>query len=203
MTDAPPSPADKPALRRAALARRAEVSAQAREAFALDLARRGVELARRAFARNVAVFWPIGTEVDTLPLLAALDYHEFVTGLPVAGAMGTPLVFRRWRQGQPLTEGAMRIPEPPASAPQMRPDLLFVPLAAFDRRGFRLGYGGGYYDATLARLRAAGGAPAIGLAFACQEIARVPEEAHDEPLDLVLTETETIDCALAWDAGAG
>ena len=167
MADAPAS-TDKPTLRRAALARRAALDEATREAFALDLARRGVEFARRALARNVAVFWPIGTEPDTMPLLAALDYHEFATGLPIAGAMGTPLTFRRWRQGQPLREGAMRIPEPTASAPELRPDLVFVPIAAFDRRGYRLGYGGGFYDATLARQRAARPVPAIGIAFACQ-----------------------------------
>jgi 5-formyltetrahydrofolate cyclo-ligase len=71
-------------------------------------------------------------------------------------------------------------------------------MTAFDRRGYRIGYGGGYYDATLAQIRASRSAPAIGIAFAAQEIARVPEEEHDQPLDLILTEGELIDCSLAW-----
>ncbi len=192
-----PTPA-KADLRRAALERRAGVDEAAREDFAQAIALKGVELARRAVARTIAVFWPIGTEPDTLMLMAALDYHEFITALPVAGAPGAPLVFRRWKQGQPLVEGAMRIPEPAPHLPIVQPDLLFVPLAAFDRRGFRIGYGGGFYDATLAQIRAARGAPAIGLAFSAQEIDRVPDEAHDQPLDLILTERELIDCSLAW-----
>ncbi|MDB5572132.1 MAG: hypothetical protein JWN93_3315 [Hyphomicrobiales bacterium] len=192
------SPLSKAELRRAALQRRAGVDDSVRDAFAERIALQGVELARRAFARTVAAFWPIGTEPDTLMLLAALDYHEFTTALPSAGAPGTPLAFRRWKQGLPLVEGAMRIPEPAPHLPVVQPDLLFVPLAAFDRRGFRIGYGGGYYDATLAAIRAARAAPAIGLAFGVQEIDRAPEEAHDQPLDFILTERELIDCSLAW-----
>ncbi len=192
---------DKPFLRRASLARRADVPEAAREAFAQRLALEGVGFARRAFARTVALFWPVGTEPDMLLLAQACDYHEIVVALPCAGAPGSPLVFRRWRRGQPLVEGAMRIPEPAPSLPEAQPDLLFVPLAAFDRRGYRLGYGGGYYDATLARIRAARPAPAVGVGFSCQEIDRVPEEDHDQPLDFILTENELIDCSRAWRAG--
>lgn len=187
-------------MRRAGLARRAETPETTREAFAERLALQGVEIARRAIVRAVGVFWPIGTEPDTRMLLAALDYHDFVAALPVAGAMGEPLAFRRWREGQPLAVGAMRIPEPASSLPAVTPELLFVPCAAFDRRGFRAGYGGGYYDATLALLRARGPIPAIGVAYGCQEVAAIPEEPHDQPLDFVLTESELIDCSLAWSA---
>lgn len=188
----------KSQIRREGLARRAGPPEDVREAFAGRLALEGVALARRAVVRTVGVFWPIGTEPDTRQLLAALDYHEFIPALPVAGPVGAPLTFRRWREGEPLVQGAMRIPEPAASLPEAAPDLLFVPCAAFDRRGFRAGYGGGYYDATLSALRARRPIPAIGVAFACQEVAALPEEAHDEPLDLILTESELIDCSLAW-----
>lgn len=194
-----PNASDEKALiRRAALARRASVDEATREAFAQRVALEGVALARRALARTVAVFWPKGSEPDTLMLLAALDYHDFVAALPCTGAMGQPLTFRQWRDGDPLVNGPMRIPEPSPRLRQVQPDLIFAPVAAFDRRGFRAGYGGGFYDITLAGLRAHRPLPAIGLAFACQEVERIPEEDHDQPLDLILTENELIDCSLAW-----
>lgn len=189
---------EKALIRRAALERRAGVSEATRQAFAERIALQGVALARRAVVRTVAVFWPIGSEPDTLMLLAALDYHDFIAALPCTGAMGQPLTFRRWRDGDPLVEGPMRIPEPSPRLPQVEPDLIFTPAAAFDRRGFRAGYGGGFYDITLAALRARRPIPAIGLAFACQEVEHIPEEDHDQPLDLILTENELIDCSLAW-----
>ncbi|MBX9758756.1 MAG: 5-formyltetrahydrofolate cyclo-ligase [Beijerinckiaceae bacterium] len=192
-------PSDQKArIRRAALERRASVGEASREAFAERLAIEGVAIARRALVRTVAAFWPVGSEPDTLMLMAALDYHDFVAALPVTGAQGEPLTFRRWRQGQPLVEGPMRIPEPAPRLPLVVPDLLFVPTAAFDRRGYRVGYGGGFYDVTLAALRAYRAAPAIGIAYACQEVEAIPEEDHDQPLDFVLTESELIDCSLAW-----
>ena len=184
--------------RKDALARRMAVAPEIRAAFAEKLAIEGVKLARRAIVRNVAAFFPIGSEPDTRMLLAALDYHQFTTLLPVTQEKGLPLIFRRWREGQLLLEGPMGLREPSARLPEGVPDLTFVPLAAFDRRGFRIGYGGGHYDATLAALRMSGTGPAIGIAFACQEIGRVPEEDHDQPLDFVLTESELIDCSLAW-----
>ena len=198
--DAAPDPVEEKArIRRAALARRADVDSAARVAFAEKLALEGVAIARRARVRTVAAFWPIGSEPDTLMLLAALDYHEFVAALPCTGAMGAPLTFRRWRDGDPLVEGPMRIPEPAPRLPQVHPDLLFVPAAGFDRRGYRVGYGGGFYDITLAALRSQRALLTVGVAFACQEVERIPEEEHDQPLDFILTENELIDCSLAWD----
>lgn len=195
----PPTAADEKArIRRAALARRADVDRATREAFAERLAIEGVAIARRAVVRTVAAFWPIGTEPDTLMLLAALDYHEFVAALPVTGAMGKPLTFRRWREGDPMVEGPMRIPEPSPRLQQVHPDLMFVPAAGFDRRGYRVGYGGGFYDVTLAALRAQRALLTVGIAFACQEVERIREEEHDQALDFILTENELIDCSLAW-----
>ena len=191
-------PLSKSELRKAALARRKAVMPPERAAFAERLAIEGVQIARRAMAKNVAVFWPIGSEPDTRLLLAALDYHQFTTLLPVTQEPGAPLIFRRWREGQLLLEGPIGLSEPSARLPEGVPDLTFVPLAAFDRRGFRIGYGGGHYDATLAALRSARPGPAIGIAYACQEIEQVPQEDHDQPLDFELTEKELIDCALAW-----
>ncbi len=190
----------KSELRKAALARRKAVPADVRQAFAERLAIEGVKIARRAIVKNVAVFLPIGSEPDTRLLLAALDYHQFNTLLPVTQEPGVPLVFRRWREGQLLIEGPMGLREPSVRLPESVPDLTFVPLAAFDRRGYRIGYGGGHYDATLAALRMSHPGPAIGIAFSVQEIERVPEEGHDQPLDFVFTETAMIDCSLAWQA---
>ena len=127
-----------------------------------------------------------------------LAQSPFVTLLPVTQGRGVPLVFRRWREGQMLVDGPMGLLEPSARLPEMVPDFTFVPLACFDRRGYRIGYGAGHYDATLAALRMSHPGPAVGIAFACQEIGRVPEEDHDQPLDFVLTEKELIDCSLAW-----
>lgn len=189
----------KTALRKAALASRAAISEQDREAFAARIAVEGVQIARRAFVQTIAAYWPIGSEADTRALVHALEYHQFHTCLPVTPQeKAVPLTFRRWKHGMPMVEGPLGTFEPPPHTPEAIPDFVFVPLAAFDRRGYRIGYGGGYYDATLAKLRAQHPGPAVGIAFACQEIAAVPEEDHDQPLDLILTEKELIDCSLAW-----
>ena len=104
-----------------------------------------------------------------------------------------PLTFRRWRPGEPTVPGEMNIPEPPPEAPEVEPDLLFVPLSAFDRRGHRIGFGAGHYDRTLARLRAKGRVTAVGIAYSVSEVPRAPDEPHDQRLDYILTESELID----------
>jgi 5-formyltetrahydrofolate cyclo-ligase len=97
-------------------------------------------------------------------------------------------VFRRWRPGAPLEAAPFGLSHPPAEAGTVDPDVLLVPLAAFDRRGHRIGYGRGYYDRALARLDARGRRRAIGVAFSVQEVDAVPDEPHDRRLDAVLTE---------------
>jgi 5-formyltetrahydrofolate cyclo-ligase len=111
-----------------------------------------------------------------------------VLALPVVERRGAPLVFRRWRPDMALKPGAYGIPAPPEDAPTLTPDIVLVPLVAFDRFGHRLGYGGGYYDRTLARLRAERPVQAIGCAHAAQEVARIPAMATDARLDWLLTE---------------
>lgn len=187
----------KSALRREALARRANVDPALREAFAASLATQGVEIARRNRVHVVSAYWPIGAEADTRYLLQALAYHEFATCLPAVVARGRPLMFRRWKSGDPMVQGAMGIFEPPARAPEVEPTLLFVPLAAFDRGGQRLGYGAGHYDCTLSWLRIRSPIVAVGVGFACQEVPAIPYEAHDQLLDFVLTEKEVIACQVA------
>ena len=114
--------------------------------------------------------------------------------LPVVAGKGKPLIMRAWSFGEPLAAGVWGIREPKPEAPEVVPDILIVPLLAFDRRGHRIGYGAGYYDMTIAALRARKPVIAAGIAFAAQEIAEVPTTPRDARLDLVLTEREVIDC---------
>jgi 5-formyltetrahydrofolate cyclo-ligase len=114
--------------------------------------------------------------------------------MPVAPAAGEPLLFRAFAEGQPLEPDAAAIPSPTAAAETLVPDLVIAPLIAFDREGYRLGQGGGYYDRTLSALRLAalgtgGRLFVIGLAYAGQEVDRIPKDAHDQPLDAILTES--------------
>lgn len=147
------------------------------------------------WATAVSGFWPIGSEANVMPLLLALGGRGLDMALPVVPRRGEPLVFRRWRPDDPVDRGPFGIGEPQAAAPELEPDLLLVPLLAFDRAGGRLGYGGGYYDRTLARLRARKRILAVGVAYAAQECATVPRDGHDARLDWVLTETAAIPMA--------
>jgi 5-formyltetrahydrofolate cyclo-ligase len=189
---------DKPSLRRAALARCAALDAAARVAAAEAVVAGGLEAASRfAAGRVVALFASLAKEIDTLPLARALDAAGHALALPAVIAPDSPLEFRRWRPGEPLVSGLMGVPEPAAGADVAVPGLVFVPLTAFDRRGYRIGYGGGYYDRTLGALKKTGQPVAVGLAFAVQEVARVPDQPHDIRLDRIVTERETIDCRSA------
>jgi 5-formyltetrahydrofolate cyclo-ligase len=187
-TDADP----KAVLRRDALARRARVQPSARAAFSRRLVDEGSRLARLWGSEIVSAFHPLGDEPDTLMLLASLAAKGFSTALPIVVGRGKSLIFRRWRPGDSTRAGAMSIREPLEDAPVVDPDLLFVPLACFDRRGHRIGYGAGYYDLTLARLRATKPIRAVGVAYGVCEVAVVPYEAHDQSLDGVVTERETL-----------
>lgn len=140
----------------------------------------------------ISGYWPMGNELDVKPLLAALDRAGHIIGLPVAVARDAPLVFRRWRPGNALLDGSFGTSIPGEDNASVVPRILIVPLLAFDRAGFRLGYGGGYYDRTLAALRHAGPVTAIGVAYADQEVASVPRGPRDQPLDAIVTERETI-----------
>jgi 5-formyltetrahydrofolate cyclo-ligase len=137
---------------------------------------------------TVSGFKPFADEIDVLPLMARLAAEGWRTALPVVAGRNKPLVFRSWAPGDPTVAGAWSIPVPPETAPEAQPDVLLVPMLAFDRAGFRLGYGGGFYDRTLSALRATKPVIAVGVGFAGQEMANVPREAHDEPLDWILTE---------------
>jgi 5-formyltetrahydrofolate cyclo-ligase len=136
---------------------------------------------------------PLKSEINPLPLLRKLADGGAALALPVVAGRGKPLIMRSWQWGEPLVAGVWGIREPAPEAPTVDPDILLVPLLAFDRNGHRIGYGAGYYDLTIARLRAKKPIVAVGIAFAAQEVETVPITASDAPLDLVLTENETID----------
>ena len=155
----------KRALRREALAHRRVVASGVRAAFGRRLAEEGLRLARLWRPRVVSAFHPLRDEPDTLELLQALAAEDFATALPVVVGRGSALTFRLWRPGDPTRTGSMSIAEPLETAPAVDPDLLFVPLACFDRRGHRIGYGAGYYDRSLARLRAMKAVHAVGVAY--------------------------------------
>ena len=151
-----------------------------------------------------AGYMPIGSELDCLPLLNRLAAAGVPLCLPVVTAPGQPLIFRRWQPDDRLVPGSFGTSEPTTAAPEVSPQVLLVPMLAFDRRGHRLGYGGGYYDRTLKALRANsdGGAEivAIGVAFAGQLRDKVPVSGDDEPLDWILTEIGTT-CVAEGSAG--
>lgn len=176
---------EKPALRRAALARRKaafDAGAGAAIAFhflaAFDLAPGAV----------VAGYVPMGEECDVAPLLAALAARGHALALPVVVPGAPVLTFRRWTEGAALEAGVRgtRHPAPPAAA--VTPQVLLVPLLAIDDAGIRLGYGKGYYDLTIAALRRAGPLLAVGVGFAAQRVARLPRDPWDVPLDAVVCE---------------
>lgn len=161
----------------------------------LQLVRHGIAALGPPDNRIVSLFHSFGTEIDVFPLMRALAREGWRICLPVVVALGKPLIFRAWQPGQPTIAGRWDIPIPAEEAPVVEPDILLVPLLAFDRHGYRLGYGGGFYDRTLECLRARRRVMAIGVAYAGQEIEEVVRDIHDQPLDAVLTETGLIDPA--------
>ena len=152
-------------------------------------ARRLAGLLALEAGRVLSGYWPMRGEADPRPAMAA---HAGPVCLPVVAGRGLPLRFRAWAPGAPLVAGGYGAMVPEPEAAEVVPEVLIVPLLAFDRQGFRLGYGGGFYDRTLAALRAAGPCRAIGLAFAGQEVAAVPRGATDLALDLVVTEAGVV-----------
>lgn len=137
----------------------------------------------------ISGFFPIRSEADIRPLMHRLKVRGARLCLPVILDKQT-IIFREIADGMPMVDTGFGTTGPGPDAAELDPDLLLVPLSAFDLRGHRIGYGAGYYDRAIARLRAKGRAPRlIGIAFDCQEVERVPFEAHDVPLDAVLTES--------------
>jgi 5-formyltetrahydrofolate cyclo-ligase len=174
------------------MARRGQLPADAR-------ARAAEAVASRAFPVSVTPgtivsgFSPLKSEFNPIPLMRRLSEGGAHLALPVVAGRGKPLIMRAWKFGDALASGQWGIREPLPDAPDVAPDILLVPLLAFDRRGNRIGYGAGYYDMTIAALRAMKPVVAVGVAYAAQEIDAVPVTPRDARLDLVLTEREVID----------
>ncbi|MEO0999053.1 MAG: 5-formyltetrahydrofolate cyclo-ligase [Pseudomonadota bacterium] len=146
-----------------------------------------LSLLRRTGARRIAGYLPIRTEIDPRPAMASLLAEGATLAVPMVEGPARPLAFRRWTPDAPLVEGAFGVMIPEATEPVV-PEALIVPLAAFDAAGYRLGYGGGFYDRTLAVLRPAGPVAAIGFAYAAQGVLALPRETTDAPLDALATE---------------
>jgi 5-formyltetrahydrofolate cyclo-ligase len=173
----------KQKLRESARTRRTEL-ARACPDFAARIASYTDDLGVAPGA-TVSFYWPMGDEADPRALAARLAARGHALALPVVVKKGAPLVFRLWREGDPLLVHAFGMHEPAPTAPEVAPNVLLVPLLAFDVRGHRLGYGGGFYDRTLASLAAK---RAIGVAYAGQEMGTLPTHERDHPLDMVVTE---------------
>lgn len=182
----------KAELRAEALHRRDALPAEMRAQAAEAIATRELPFAVKP-GTIVSGFMPMRSEINPLPLMRKLAEAGAQLALPAIAGRGQPLIMRAYAFGDELARGQWGIREPKPDAAQVDPDILIVPLAAFDRQGHRIGYGAGYYDMTLHALRAKKPITAIGIAFAAQEIREVPATERDEALDFVLTERETID----------
>ena len=187
-----PATRSKAELRASALAKREAISEAKRVKAAQALAKRGLPIEIKP-GMVISGYSPIRNEIDPVPLMQQLASQGARLALPTVNARGKSLIFRAWSPGDRLTLGMLGIPEPSPAASEVVPDIMLVPLAAFDSSGHRIGYGAGHYDHTFAHLRKAKAVIGIGLAFAAQEIEAVPALPHDVRLDFVLTESATFD----------
>ena len=179
-------------LRKIALDARDAMEAAARAAASEKLAARGLPFGTSP-GTVISGYSPIRSELDPVLLMQKLAGQGARLALPAILGRGKSLVFRAWSPGDRLTMGPLGILEPSPASAELIPDVMLVPLAAFDRLGHRIGYGAGHYDFTLAHLRKLKPIIAVGLAFAAQEIKAVPALAHDVALDYVLTEKKAFD----------
>lgn len=178
----------KAALRRDLLRARAEAHRRDPQA-GVTLAAQWPQDWRLAAGCCVAGYWPLAGEIDPRPLLRRLAGQGARLCLPVMQGAGKPLLFRAWRDGDPLGSGAFGVSEPVESAAPCDPDVILVPLVGADLRGHRMGFGQGFYDRTLCSLRMRRKISAVGLAHSVQIVGDLPVEPHDECLDALITES--------------
>lgn len=184
----------KRAERTRALARRAEAFARHGTSAGERLAEHGLDFLAPAPGAVVSGFSAIRDEIDPEPLLIRLAGEGHRLALPVMQGKGKPLVFRAWAPGDEMGKAAWGIAEPLPSKPALDPDIVLVPLLAFDAHGYRLGYGGGFYDRSLEGLRAKKPVTAVGIAYDELRIDAVPHLDYDEQLDWVLTPSGPMRC---------
>ncbi len=189
---------EKSELRKTCYARRMAMSLKAAAAAANEIAGRitaEIDVSEIALTADtvISAYWPLTGELDPRPALRAFASRNAKLALPRVIGDGQPLAFHLWRASDRLIEGRFKVMEPDPENPSADPDILLVPLLAFDRTCRRLGHGKGYYDRTLAKLREANPSTvAIGVAFAAQEVERVPTDAYDQTLDMIITECSVI-----------
>ncbi|MBK9079344.1 MAG: 5-formyltetrahydrofolate cyclo-ligase [Hyphomicrobium sp.] len=182
-----------------------ELRAQAISARAAAYAVHGAEASRRLAAHGldflkvspgmiVSGFAAIRDEINPADLMLWLHAEGCRLALPVMVGKGKPLVMRAWTPGDAMDAAAWGIAEPLPDKPEVEPDIVLTPLLAFDANGFRLGYGGGFYDRTLAKLRAKKPVVAVGVAYDEQRVDAVPVESYDQRLDWVLTPSGPLRC---------
>jgi len=188
---ADPTPAAmKDRIRQEAFRRRDALERDFRRDAARAIAKRALALPELADIQPVGGYWPIRSEVDPRPLMRRLLKRG--QDVALSQILHPKLSWRLWRPGDPLIKGGFGVREPGPDAPECFPVALLVPLAAFDRNGGRVGYGKGHFDRSIAALSELHPVLTVGLAYAAQEIARAPREAHDRRLDLIVTEAEVI-----------
>ncbi len=188
---------DKAAIRLKAAEERAAIDAETRRAAAeaaADVLFSAFNLVQLCKQGPLSAFWPVAVEFDSVPILMRAHQAGIPLCLPVVERRYKPLIFRTWDPSQTLETGPYNIYQPTLEAEQVTPRVMIVPLMAFTRAGDRIGYGGGYFDQTIRELRDAGPLLTIGLAYASQEMAKLPVDPHDQRLDWVVTEKEAIEC---------
>jgi 5-formyltetrahydrofolate cyclo-ligase len=185
---------DKVEARAAAKSRRAAILLTDRVTFSQRIAK--IDLGQQLSPPPLVVsgYVPLGDEIDPQPLMSGLQAKGYQLSLPVLQGRGLPLLFRRYAPGDSLERVQWGIQEPRSGQPLLDPDILLVPLLAFDAGGHRLGYGGGYYDRTIAALRLLKPVLTVGIAFDQQRIDAVPHLDYDQRLDFVLTPSGLIRC---------
>jgi len=181
----------KAAMREKALARRLAMSEHDVAARSADICQRFLETIPYSDESEVAAYLPIGNEVDPNLVVDQLSQEGIRCALPTVIAKNQPLDFYGWKPGEALEAGALGT-QVPVAKERLYPTLLIVPLIGFDRAGYRLGFGGGYYDRTLMRLRQERSILSVGLAFWEQELHDLPRESHDQRLEWIITDREAI-----------
>ena len=186
-----PTSESKDLLRRQALKRRGEAHKHFNQFAAMRLkkllgAGLGIDTS------IIAGYWPIRDEIDCRPALERLNERGYQIALPAVESESQILAFRAWKPGDTLEGGPFGTFQPNRKALVLTPDMLLLPLVAFDQLGHRLGYGSGYYDRTIEALRFGGSVIAIGVGYDDQEVENIPWEGHDQVMDAVVTERRTL-----------